>query len=147
MDVSKFMNKVLSVNVEDFDCKVQAGVTRKQLNNHLKDTGLWFPIDPGADACLGGMCSTSASGTNAVRYGTMRENVLNLDVILADGTKISTAGHKARSRKNVAGYNLTNLIVGSEGTLGIITTCSLKLYAQPEAVSYESLLNRVQSVA
>ncbi len=134
VDVSRYMNKILSVNVDDFDCQVEAGVTRKQLNNHLKDTGCWFPIDPGADACLGGMCATSASGTNAVRYGTMRESVLNLEAVLADGTVINTAGLKSRSRKNVAGYNLTNLIVGSEGTLGVITKAHLKIYPQPEMV-------------
>jgi D-lactate dehydrogenase (cytochrome) len=128
------MNKVLSVNVDDFDCQVEAGVTRKQLNNHLKGSGCWFPIDPGADACLGGMCATSASGTNAVRYGTMRESVLNLEAVLADGRVINTAGLKSRSRKNVAGYNLTNLIVGSEGTLGVITKAHLKIYPQPETV-------------
>lgn len=135
MDTSKYMNNVLSVNIEDFDCLVEAGVTRKQLNNHIKDTGYWFPIDPGADACLGGMCATSASGTNAVRYGTMRENVLNLEVVLADGSVIGAAGLKARSRKNVAGYNLTNLFVGSEGTLGIITKANIRLYPQPEIVN------------
>ena len=129
------MNKVLKVNSDDFDCSVEAGVTRIQLNTYLKDTGLWFPIDPGADASLGGMCATSASGTNAVRYGTMRENVLNLEVVLADGSIVNTAGLNARSRKNVAGYNLTNLIIGSEGTLGIITKASLKLYPQPETVT------------
>lgn len=136
VDVSKHMTNVLAVNVEDFDCWLEAGVTRKQLNNHIKDTGYWFPIDPGADACLGGMCATSASGTNAVRYGTMRENVLNLEVVTADGTVMHTAGKDVRSRKNVAGYNLTNLFVGSEGTLGVITKAALKIYPQPEAVSY-----------
>ena len=136
IDVSKHMTNVLTVNTDDFDCTVEAGVTRKQLNNHIKDTGYWFPIDPGADACLGGMCATSASGTNAVKYGTMRENVLNMEVVKADGTVINTAGKQARSRKNVAGYNLTNLFVGSEGTLGVITKATLKLYPQPESVFY-----------
>ncbi|RNA09021.1 putative D-lactate mitochondrial [Brachionus plicatilis] len=134
IDTSKYMNNILEVNVEDFDCWVDSGVTRKQLNNYLKDTGLWFPIDPGADACIGGMCSTSASGTNAVRFGTMRENVLNLECVLADGTVINTAGLKARSRKNVAGYNLTNLMIGSEGTLSVITKVALKLFPQPETI-------------
>jgi D-lactate dehydrogenase (cytochrome) len=139
IDVSKHMNAILRANIDDFDCQVEAGVTRKQLNNHLKDSGCWFPIDPGADACLGGMCATSASGTNAVRYGTMRESVLNLEVVLADGRVIQTAGLKSRSRKNVAGYNLTNLIVGSEGTLGVITKAQLKIYPQPETVRIKIL--------
>lgn len=134
IDTSKFMDKILEINEEDFDCKVEAGVTREQLNHSLKETGLWFPIDPGANACLGGMTSTSASGTNAVRYGTMRENVLNIEAVLADGRVIGTAGKSSRSRKNVAGYNLTNLLCGSEGTLGVITKINLKLYPQPEDI-------------
>ncbi|KAK7114731.1 probable D-lactate dehydrogenase, mitochondrial isoform X1 [Littorina saxatilis] len=132
LDISQMKN-VIEVNAEDFDCTVESGVTRGELNSYIRDTGLNFPVDPGADASVCGMCATSASGTNAVRYGTMRENVLNMEVVLADGTVLWTAGKNKRSRKTSAGYNLTNLFVGSEGTLGIITKATIRLYGIPEA--------------
>merc|ERR1712142_71130 len=135
VNVSKNMNKIIEVHREDFCAVVQPGISREMLNQEIRADGLWFPVDPGADASVCGMCATGASGTNAVRYGTMKENCLNLEVVLADGRIIHTSGVGCRPKKNSAGYNLTSLFLGSEGTLGIITSATVCLHAIPESVA------------
>lgn len=149
-DMSQMKN-IIQVNTQDLDCHVQAGLSWRELNDQIKSHGLWFPVDPGASASLGGMSSTSASGTNAVKYGTMRENVIGLEIVVRDGQVIKTAGTDCRSKKSSAAINLTNLFVGSEGTLGIITSVKLKLHALPTClavatVAFPDVKSAVESV-
>ncbi|CAJ0940009.1 unnamed protein product, partial [Mesorhabditis belari] len=145
------MDSITRVHLEDFDCSVQPGVTKDTLNNHLKNSGLWFPVDPGADASLCGMAATGASGTNAVRYGTMKQNVIALQIVLANGQIVETRGRGNRPPKTSAGLNLTELFVGSEGVLGVITETTLRLHARPNSYSiavcaFESIQQAVDSV-
>lgn len=149
-DMSQMKN-IIKVNENDMDCHVEAGLSWRELNDTIKSSNLWFPVDPGASASLGGMASTSASGTNAVKYGTMRENVISLDVVIKDGELIRTAGKQCRSKKSSAGLNLTNLYVGSEGTLGVISSVRLKLHALPSnlavaTVAFPNVTEAVNSV-
>jgi len=151
VDLVKNMEDIREMHTEDFCAIVEPGITREGLNQSLKADGLWFPVDPGANASICGMCATGASGTNAVRYGTIKENVLNLEVVLADGRIIHTGGKGSRPRKSSAGYNLTSLMIGSEGTLGLITAATVKLHAIPESmaaavVSFPTVQSAVDAV-
>lgn len=145
------MKNIIKVNENDLDCHVEAGLSWRELNDFIRNTGLWFPVDPGASATLGGMASTSASGTNAVKFGTMRENVMGLEVVIKDGELIQTAGRQCRAKKSSAGINLTNMYVGAEGTLGIISSVRLKLHALPASlavstVAFPNVAEAVESV-
>ena len=135
VNLSRHMTSILDIHHDDFSATVQPGVTRESLNRELRAAGLWFPVDPGADASICGMCATSASGTNAVRYGTIKENTLNLEVVLSDGSVIQTKGLGSRPSKSSAGYDLTSLMVGSEGTLGLITAATIRLHSIPDSIA------------